>query len=85
MLEIEWQVNNIVQLGLNEADTFKSSSILIYWQQRQNIYKQEKWLDAAFIKKGMKQTHAKVVVVEVRKRVENYRCFLLQILTEMPQ
>ncbi len=37
-------------LGLNEADMFKLSSILIYWVTEQSIYTQERWPDAVLIK-----------------------------------
>jgi hypothetical protein len=32
-----------VQLGLNEADTFKSSSILIYSSYKRSVYTQNGW------------------------------------------
>jgi hypothetical protein len=38
---------------LNEADTFKSSSILIYFYMEQSIYVQIKWYDAMKIKSGI--------------------------------
>jgi hypothetical protein len=39
-----------VQMGLNEADTTKSSSILIYYQSEQGLYTQRGWHDAVVIK-----------------------------------
>ncbi len=39
-----------VPLALNEADTLKSSSILIYSRSGQNIYTQGDWLDGTVIK-----------------------------------
>ncbi len=38
-------------MGLNEADTVKSSSILIYSHSAQSIYTQSWWQDAVLIKK----------------------------------
>ena len=35
---------------LNEADTFKTSSTLIYWDTAQSIYAQMRWCDATLIK-----------------------------------
>jgi hypothetical protein len=40
-----------VKLGLNEADTFKSSSTLIYLHRAQSIYTQNTWRDAMTIKR----------------------------------
>ncbi len=40
-----------VQLGLNEADTLESTSILIYSHQKQSIYTQSEWHDAMVIKR----------------------------------
>ncbi len=37
---------------LNEADMFKSSSILIYSHMEQSIYTLSKWHDAVIIKRG---------------------------------
>ncbi len=39
-----------VQLGLNEADTLESSSLLIYSHQEQSIYTQNEWHNAMVIK-----------------------------------
>jgi hypothetical protein len=36
---------------LNEADTFKTSSFLIYLHRAQSIYTSNKWQDAIIIKK----------------------------------
>jgi hypothetical protein len=43
--------NNFIQLGLKEAGTFKSSSILIYSHQEQSIYTQNDWREAVVIKR----------------------------------
>jgi hypothetical protein len=40
-----------VQLGLNEAETFKPTSALIYSIAKQTIHRQEKMLDADIIKR----------------------------------
>ncbi len=42
-------INFFLHLGLNEADTVKSSSILIYNHTKQDIYTQLKWLDARIV------------------------------------
>ncbi len=39
-----------LQLGFNEADTFKFSSILINSHKAKGIYTQNKWHDAVIIK-----------------------------------
>ncbi len=39
-----------IQLGLNEADTLKSCSILIYYSAEQSTYTQNGWHEAALIK-----------------------------------
>ncbi len=39
-----------MQLGVNEAGTLKSSSILIYSHQEQSIYAQNEWYNAVVIK-----------------------------------
>ncbi len=39
-----------MQLGLNEADTLKYSSILIYSHSGQSIYTRSGWQDAVLIK-----------------------------------
>jgi hypothetical protein len=44
-------------LGLNEASTFKSSSILIDKIKGKYIFTQKRWFDVEVIKKGMKQTY----------------------------
>jgi hypothetical protein len=38
-----------MQLGVNEAGTLKSSTILIYSHQEQSIYAQNEWHDAVVI------------------------------------
>ncbi len=38
-----------MQLGLNEADTLKSSSILLYSHLMQSVQTQSRWHDAALI------------------------------------
>jgi len=39
-----------VQLGFNEADTLKSSLILIYYQSEQVLYTHDGWHDSMVIK-----------------------------------
>jgi hypothetical protein len=39
-----------VQFGFNEADTFKSSSTLMYYQSEQGLCTQNGWHDADVIK-----------------------------------
>ncbi len=63
-----WYSNNclhflkcVVPLGLNEADTSKSSSILIYQNKRENIYISEIFFDAEKMKKTQKEMFTKVV------------------------
>ncbi len=41
---------SVVQMGLNEADTLKSSSTLIYSHSEQSLYSQRDWHDAMLIK-----------------------------------
>jgi hypothetical protein len=43
-----------VQLGLNEADTLESTSILIYYPSEQSLYTQSDWHDAIVIKSNNK-------------------------------
>ncbi len=51
-----------MQLGLNEADTPKSNSILIYSRSLQSIYTQSGWHDAVVIK-GMKLNRGLIKLV----------------------
>jgi hypothetical protein len=39
-----------MQLGLNEADTLESSSMLMYYWSEQSLYTQSDWHDAVVIK-----------------------------------
>ncbi len=41
-----------MQVSSNEADTIKSSSMLIYWIQKQDIYIRERGLILSLIKEG---------------------------------
>jgi hypothetical protein len=43
-------LKKIVQLGLNEADTLESTSILIYNLSEQSLYTQSDWPDAVVSK-----------------------------------
>jgi hypothetical protein len=43
------KIGSFMQLGLNEADTLKSSSILIYSHQEQIVYTHSEWHDATAI------------------------------------
>ncbi len=61
IIPIEW-------LGLNEADTRKFNSILIYWHRRLDIFTQKRQLDAEVIKRGLKQTYRKVFAEDVREK-----------------
>jgi hypothetical protein len=45
-------LKNAVPLGLNEADTLKSSSILIFSLLEQSIYTPNGWHEARLIKRG---------------------------------
>ncbi len=47
-------ITNFVQLGFNEADPLKSSSILIYSHSELSIYTQSEWHDAVLIKEVIK-------------------------------
>ncbi len=40
LLVVTFFGNSFMQLGLNEADTFESSSVLIYWIETISIYTQ---------------------------------------------
>jgi hypothetical protein len=46
--------NFFAQLGFNEADTLKSSSILIYYWPEQGVFTQCEWHDAVVIKSEIK-------------------------------
>jgi hypothetical protein len=50
-----------VQLGLNEADTLKSSSILIYYWSEQCLYTQNDWHDAVVNKCEIKNKKVKII------------------------
>ncbi len=50
LLKLSVIVSSFVKLGLNEADTFKSSSVLIYSVKEQSIYTHEVEQDAVLIK-----------------------------------
>ncbi len=39
-----------MQFGLKEADTLKSSSVLMYYQSEQGLYTQNGWHDSVVIK-----------------------------------
>jgi hypothetical protein len=63
-------------LGLNEADTFKSSSILIYSDIALSIFCIKCWLDAMGIEKQEETNNTQMVEEEVkdgRKFTNNFK------------
>jgi hypothetical protein len=51
-----------MQLGLNEADTHKSSSILIYYWSEESLYTQSDWQDAMVIKGVIEMKRVKLII-----------------------
>jgi hypothetical protein len=54
-------------LGFNEADTHKSSSILIYSHSEQNIYTQEDCHEAVVIAREIKRERFKLMIENVNE------------------
>jgi hypothetical protein len=61
----EWIIS-FIQLGLNEADTLKSSSILIYLHQNRKFIYTKNGLIPSKLKGRLKQTNTKVVAEKVK-------------------